>query len=302
MTSPSRDEFPRAGLTRRELLRTGAAAAAAAALPWPVRALANGESVLLRGALPAAGATRVATTCNLCVVGCTVLATREGDRVLRLEGHPESPVNRGRLCAKGHAGFYKAIHPERLRHPMIRVGARGEGRFERVSWQRALRTVADALAAIRRDFGPRSIALWQNVNMDRPDLAKRFVRPRLLIIDVSTCDASRLIAGAMTFGIARAVPDYTNAGCILAVGVNPLGANHLVVAAREILEARAKGAVLVTADPRLSETAARSDLWLPIRPGTDGILLAGLVRWLIENDRYDAAFVEQHLAGRSGAS
>ncbi len=300
MTSPFRDEVPRAGLTRRELLRTGAAAAAAAALPWPVRALANGESVLLRGALPAAGATRVATTCNLCVVGCTVLATREGDRVLRLEGHPESPVNRGRLCAKGHAGFYKAIHPERLRHPMIRAGARGEGRFERVSWQRALRTVADALTAIRRDFGPRSIALWQNVNMDRPDLAKRFVHalgsPNF-IGHVSTCDASRLIAGAMTFGIARAVPDYTNAGCILAVGVNPLGANHLVVAAREILEARAKGAVLVTADPRLSETAARSDLWLPIRPGTDGILLAGLVRWLIENDRYDAAFVERHTFG-----
>lgn len=295
-----RDESGRAGLTRRDLLRTGAVAAAAAALPWPVRALAEGESALLHGVAPAAGLERIVTTCNLCLVGCSVLATRDGDRVVRLEGHPESPVNRGKLCAKGHAGFYKAVHPDRLQHPLVRVGARGEGRFERVSWQRALRTVADALVEIRRDFGPRSIALWQNLNMDRPDLARRFVHalgsPNF-IGHVSTCDASRLVAGAMTFGIARAEPDYANAGCILAVGVNPLGANHLVVAAREILAAKAKGAVLVTADPRLSETAARSDLWLPIRPGTDGTLLAGLARWLVENDRFDRAFVEHHTFG-----
>jgi thiosulfate reductase/polysulfide reductase chain A len=289
-----------AGLTRRELLRAGALAAAGAALPWPARPLARGESAVLEGVVPAPGPARVATTCNLCVVGCTVLAIREGERVVRLAGHPDSPVNRGRLCAKGHAGLYKAIHPERLRHPLLRVGARGEGRFERVSWERALGAVAEGLQRIRRDFGPRSVALWQNVNMDRPDLSKRLVyalgSPNF-IGHVSTCDASRLIAGATTFGVARAVPDYANAECILAVGVNPLAASGLVPSAREILEAKAKGAALVTVDPRLSETAARSDLWLPIRPGTDGTLLAGLARWLIEEERYDRAFVAAHAFG-----
>lgn len=287
-------------ITRRELLRAGGAAALAAAAPWPLRALGEGESVRLQGVEPAPGPRRVATTCNLCVVGCTVLATREGDRVVRLEGHPDSPVNRGRLCAKGHAGLYKAVHPDRLRHPLIRAGARGEGRFVRASWEQALRAVADGIAQVRSDFGPQSIALWQNLNMDRPDLSKRLVyalgSPNF-IGHVSTCDSSRLVAGAMTFGIARAVPDYANARCILAAGVNPLGANGLVFTAREILEAKAKGAVLVTADPRLSETAARSDLWLPLRPGTDGTLLAGLAAWLVETGRYDRAFVEGHTFG-----
>ncbi len=291
-------------LRRRDLLRGGVAAAAVAAAPWPLRALAEGESVRFSQVAPASKAERIATTCNLCSLGCSVLATREGEHVLRLEGNSASPVNRGRLCAKGHAGLYKAIHAERLGHPLIRVGARGEGRFERVSWERALRTVAKALGEIRRDFGPQSLALWQNLNMDRPDFAKRFIHaldsPNF-IGHVSTCDASRLIAGAMTAGVSRAVPDYAGASCILAVGINPLAANALVFAAREIFEAKSKGAVLVTVDPRLSETAARSDLWLPIRPGTDGTLLAGLSNWLIENDRFDRAFVEAHAFGFAAA-
>lgn len=283
-------------LTRRDLLRRAAVATAAAALPWPAAAT---EPARLHGVVPSADDT-VATTCNMCVLGCTVLATRAGDRVVHLQGHPDSPINRGRLCAKGHAGFYKAIHPERLDAPLIRSGARGAGRWQRVSWERALGTVADSLHAIRRDFGPRSIALWQNLNMDRPDIFRRFVHalgsPNF-IGHVSACDASRLVGGALTFGVARATYDYANAGCIVAVGINPLGAKDLVAAAREILEAQARGAVLIAVDPRLSETAARAALWLPIRPGTDGVLLAGWARWLIEHDRIDGEFVARHTFG-----
>ncbi len=283
-------------LTRRDLLKRAAIATAAAAMPWPAAAT---EPVRLHGVVPSAEDT-VVTTCNMCVLGCTVLATRAGDRIVHLQGHPESPINRGRLCAKGHAGFYKAIHPERLDSPLIRAGARGASRWERVSWERALVTVADSLHAIRRDFGPRSIALWQNLNMDRPDVFRRFVHalgsPNF-IGHVSACDASRLVGGALTFGVARAAYDYANAECIVAVGINPLGAKDLVAAAGEILEAQARGAMLIAVDPRLSETAARAALWLPIRPGTDGVLLAGWARWLIERGRIDREFVDRHTFG-----
>lgn len=287
-------------LTRRQLLGAGLATAAAAALPWHSGALEAGQAAMLGGVAPASAGGPVVTTCNLCPLGCTVLATREGDRVVRLSGHPGSPVNEGRLCAKGHAGLYKAIHPERLGHPLVRAGARGEGRWKRVSWDHALGTVAASLGRIRRVHGPQSIALWQNLNMDRPDIFQRFVHalgsPNF-IGHISTCDASRLLGGAMTYGASRAVYDYAHAECIVAVGINPLGAKDLVHAAREILGARERGATLVTVDPRLSETAARSDLWLPIRPGTDGVLLAGLGRWLIENDRIDHAFLREHTFG-----
>lgn len=287
-------------LTRRQILGAAGAAAAAAALPWPLLALERGQAARLEGVDPVAGGEPVVTTCNLCALGCTVLATRAGDRVVRLAGHPASPVNRGRLCAKGHAGLYKVIHPERIGHPLIRAGARGEGRWRRVSWEHALGTVATSLDRIRRVHGPERIGLWQNLNMDRPDIFQRFVfalgSPNF-IGHVSTCDASRLLGGAMTFGAARALYDYENAECIVAVGINPLGAKDLVLAAREILAAKSRGALLVTADPRLSETAARSDLWLPLRPGTDAVLLAGWARWLIESGRFDREFVRRHTFG-----
>lgn len=287
-------------LTRREFLGAGVATAVTAAVPWPVRALEAGQGARLEGVVPAAGDGQIVTTCNMCTLGCTVLATRAGDRVVRLAGHPGSPVNRGRLCAKGHAGLYKPIHPERLGTPLIRAGARGGGSWKPVSWDDALGTVAAGLDRIRRVHGPQSIALWQNLNMDRPDIFERFVHalgsPNF-IGHVSTCDASRLLGGAMTYGAARAVYDYANAECILAVGINPLGAKDLVLAAREILDAKARGTMLITVDPRLSETAARSDLWVPIRPGTDGVLLAGLAQWLIVNERFDRDFVRDHTFG-----
>jgi thiosulfate reductase/polysulfide reductase chain A len=286
-------------LTRRDLLKRGAAAAAAATMPW-ISTAGGTETLVLGGAAPASGSEPVVTTCNMCVLGCSVVATPAGDRLVHLRGNPASPVNLGRLCAKGHAGFYKAVHPERLGYPLVRAGARGAGQWKRVSWEEALRTVASALADIRRDFGTRSVALWQNLNMDRPDIFKRFIyalgSPNF-IGHVSTCDASRLVGGAMTYGVARASYDYANAGCIVAAGVNPLGAKDLVLAAREIMAAKAKGAFLITVDPRLSETAARSDLWLPIRPGTDGVLLAGWANWLIEHQRFDEEFVRRHTFG-----
>ncbi|MBI4518814.1 MAG: molybdopterin-dependent oxidoreductase [Deltaproteobacteria bacterium] len=286
-------------ITRRDLLKRGVVTTAAA-LSWPAMSAAETGAAWLGGVTPASGRDSVITTCNMCTLGCSVVATRAGERIVHLRGNPDSPVNRGRLCAKGHAGLYKAVHPERLGYPLIRAGARGEGRWRRVSWEQALRTVATALQGIRADFGPQSIALWQNLNMDRPDVFKRFVyalgSPNF-IGHISTCDASRLIGGAMTYGVARASYDYANAECIVAAGINPLGAKDLVLAAREIMEAKAKGAVLITVDPRLSETAARSDLWLPIRPGSDGVLLAGWANWLIEHDRFDHDFVRRHTFG-----
>ena len=254
----------------------------------------------LPGVTPVFGGERVITTCNLCTLGCSVVATRAGDDVIALRGNPESPTNRGKLCAKGHAGIAKALHPDRLGTPLVREGARGDGRFRRASWPEALAVVARRLRDLRRAHGARSIALWQNLNMDRPEPFRRFVHalgsPNF-IGHVSTCDASRHLGGAMTFGVERASYDFANAGCIVLVGVNPLGARDLVLAAREIAEARARGAVLIAVDPRLSETAARSDLWLPTRPGTDGLLLAALGRWLVDHERVDREFLRDHTLG-----
>ncbi len=248
----------------------------------------------------AAGAT--VTTCNMCYVGCSVLAEDRGDRRLRLRGNPASPVNRGKLCAKGNAGAYKARHPERVTRPLIRDGERGSGKWRAVSWEHALSVVATELLRCRTTYGPESIVFWQNVNMERPHLFERFVHalgsPNFISHE-SSCNESALIGAALGAGPVRTLPDFANAECIVVAGYNALAARDLVKGTRGIMEALDRGATLIVVDPRFSETAAHASpgLWLPIRPGTDGILFAGLGKYLIDNDLYDAAFVADNTFG-----
>lgn len=278
--------------TRRAFLEAGLAAIAAAS--------SGGALAAAPPAARAAAVREVPTTCNLCVLGCSVLAKTDGDRVLSLHGNPASPVNRGRLCAKGQAGLAKLDHPERLLTPLVRAGARGEGRWRRVGWDEALDRVADGLLRVRERHGARAIGFWQNLNMDRPDVFERLTHalgsPNF-VGHVSSCDASRIVAGVATYGLGRAEYDYADAELIVAVGLNPLGARDLVRAAPEVLDARARGAKLVSVDPRLSETGARADLWIPVRPGADGTLLAGWAAWLVREGAYDATFVRDHTLG-----
>jgi thiosulfate reductase/polysulfide reductase chain A len=256
--------------------------------------------LLLDGATPATPGEEVITTCNMCYLGCSVIATVEGGKRILLRGNPESPVNRGKLCAKGNAGVYKAAHPERIKHPMVRVGKRGEGQWRRISWEEALRTIAEALGAIAEDHGPESIALWHNVDLDRLDIYQRFMfalgSPNILT-QQSACDSSLHIGAGLVLGEVRTVPDFANAECIVVLGHNPLGARDLVLATRTILEAKARGARLIVVDPRFTESAAHAHLWLPVRPGTDGILMAGFANYLIRKGAYDKDYVERHTFG-----
>lgn len=154
-------------MNRRRFLRgLGLCAGAAATGAAPLSALLH--DVRPSQALASQGS--VVTTCNMCFLGCSVVARQEEGRVVSLRGNPDSPVNRRRLCAKGHAGIAKAVHPDRITTPLIRQGPRGSGRFRRASWPEAIARVAGDLKAAKRDHGPESIALWQNVNMDRPDI------------------------------------------------------------------------------------------------------------------------------------
>ena len=279
---------------RRDVLKLGALGAGS--LVWPGMA----------GFAHSARETEqkeIITTCNICNLGCSVLAAPEADeKKVSLRGNPDSPTNRGKLCAKGQAGFYKTIHPERLGYPLIRVGRRGAGRWKRLSWEEALNRISRGLLAIKQEHGARSIALWQNVNMDRADIFKRFIfalgSPNY-IAHTSVCDSSLHIGRALVMGPTVTLADYKNTKTILLVGVNPFGAKNLVYDTRRIMDARTRGAKLIVVDPRLSETAAHANpgFWAPIRPGTDGIFLAGLANYLIKNNLYDRDYVKKYTFG-----
>ncbi len=238
----------------------------------------------------------------MCVLGCSVKASVNKNKIVQLEGNPESTLNRGKLCAKGNAGIYKAIHPERLGYPLRRVGKRGEGKWERISWSDAMNEISETLLNIKTDFGAESIAFWQNVNMYRKDIFERFMyalgSPNF-IGHQSACDSSRHVGAGMAVGPVAYSEDFENSECIFILGSNPCGVKSSVHATQRIVNALKKGAKLIVADPRLSETAALADkgFWLPIKPGTDGILLAGIINYIIKNELYDREYVEKYTFG-----
>ncbi|MDH4128594.1 MAG: molybdopterin-dependent oxidoreductase [Spirochaetota bacterium] len=242
----------------------------------------------------------IITACNQCYLGCGILAKVIDGRVISLRGQPESPINKGRICAKAHASIYKLYHPERLGYPLMRVGERGEGKWKRITWEKALNIVSKSILKIKNEYAPQSIALWQNTDNDRPDIFQRFIyslgSPNFLD---HTGSVGAPLGTGMALGPVEAIPDYKNAECILIIGANPLGCKQLCWSAKELIQAIHNGAILITVDPRMSETARHSSkgLWLPIKPGTDGILLAGFANYLISNNKYDKNFVNTYTFG-----
>ena len=139
-------------LSRRSWLSAlGAASAASLAVGTPSEAQALS---LLRSPEAPAPDRVVPSYCELCFWNCGLLAEAKGNRILALRGHPDYPNARGKLCARGNAGAAAVRDENRLAYPMVRVGARGEGKFERVGWRTAYRTIAQAFAKSKRPMAP----------------------------------------------------------------------------------------------------------------------------------------------------
>lgn len=103
------------------------------------------------------GVRKIKTCCRACIANCGVIATVKDGRVVKLEGNPEDRMSKGRMCAKGLAGIQALYHPNRNKYPLKRVGARGEGRWKRISWEEALGTIADKLIEVKREYGAESV-------------------------------------------------------------------------------------------------------------------------------------------------
>jgi len=144
--------------SRRDLFRVVGSAAGASAVTASVR---EGHAFSLLRTIEAPTAERtVPTVCEVCFWNCGVVAHVRGNRVLEVRGHPDYPNTNGRLCARGNAGPGFFRDPDRLKYPMVRVGRRGEGKFERVGWPLAYRTIADAFQKIKAEHGPEALALF----------------------------------------------------------------------------------------------------------------------------------------------
>src|SRR5579863_6104342 len=273
--------------------RANAALAASAAIANPATA----------GAATAGGRQTVASACPLdCPDACSLSVEVEGGRVVKLDGSRRNPLTAGFICAKVRRWPEHMAGDHRLLHPEIRRGRKGEGVFERVSWDEALALAAERLSEARDGFGGESILPFSYggsnglLTQDTTDL-RLFARLGASRLDRTVCAAPSRSAARGLYGLMPgvALPDYRHARLIVLWGVNPAVTGiHLVPI---IQDAQRAGATLVVVDPRRTPLAKRADLHLAPRPGTDLPLALAVIRWLFEEGRADLGFLAAHARG-----
>jgi anaerobic selenocysteine-containing dehydrogenase len=236
---------------------------------------------------------------------CSLLVTVQDGRGTRLRGDPAHPVTRGFLCGKVAQYLEREYSPGRLLYPQRRIGRKGEGRFERISWESALDEIAARLGAIAARSGSEAIlpysyggtmGLLQGSGMDR----RFFHRLGASRLDRTIC-ASAGGAGlteALGLRYGTEPEQFRHARLIIAWGANVLGTNvHLWPF---IVEARRNGARFYTIDPRRNRTCDLADRHYSIHPGSDTALALALMHVIIGEDLYDADYVERHTGGFDG--
>lgn len=238
-----------------------------------------------------------ASVCRQCPAGCGIIVRVSEGRAKKLEGNPLHPVNRGKLCARGQAALQDHYHPDRVRQPLQREGARGSGRFVPISWERALSLLTERLAGLRAAGQPDRLALFTApLTGSMATLAERFragygCRQHLAWDWLNTEWLRRV--SQLGHGI-DGIPDYDLAETQYLLS---FGADFLETHLSPVRYGRDFGAMrqhrptvrgrFTYIGARLSLTAASADRWLPTRPGSDGILALGLARELLLRDAHN---------------
>ncbi|NND12765.1 MAG: molybdopterin-dependent oxidoreductase, partial [Acidimicrobiia bacterium] len=214
----------------------------------------------------------VPTTCFNCESACGLLAyvDKESGEIRKFEGNPAHPGSRGRNCAKGPATINQVYDPERILYPMKRVGERGSGQWERVTWEAALTDIGSRMGTAIREG--RNNEIMYHVGRPGED---GFMDRTLKAWGVdghnshtNICSSGARTGYAMWMGHDRPSADFANARFILLLSSHLETGHYFNPHAQRIIEAKRAGAKLATVDPRLSNTASMSDYWLSPWPGT----------------------------------
>jgi len=240
--------------------------------------------------------TLVPTLCFNCESGCGLLAYVDKDtyEVRKFEGNPVHPGSRGRNCAKGPATHNQVYDPERILYPLKRVGKRGEGKWERISWEQALSEISEKM---RESKKRRPNGVVYHVGRPGEDgYTNRIIQSWGMDghnSHTNICSSSSRAGYNFWIGQDRPSPDYANSRTILLVSSHLETGHYFNPHAQRIMEAKTDGAKIITLDPRLSNTASMSDAWLPTYPGSENTVLLAIANHLIQSDLYDKEFVRK---------
>jgi len=242
----------------------------------------------------------IPTFCGMCgpSAGCGIYAIVKDGKFVGVEGMKDLPLNRGRLCAKAHAAPQWVYSEQRLKYPLRRIGKKGEGKFERISWDEALNIVANKLKEQKEKYGPESLAILSPARRTYSSYMYRFLAahgsPNYGHSGI--CAMQRMFGYFYTLG---AVPraDIDKAKLVMIWGKQPVYAGSSKGGVRQLLDAKERGAKIIAIKPTMEPDVALSDVWVPVRPGTDAALALAMLHVIIGEKLYDAEFVEKWTHG-----
>lgn len=243
------------------------------------------------------------SVCGMCAVRCPIEVDVEDDECRYIQGNRRIPGIRGALCVRGAAGAAALKDDERPQFPMLRKGERGEGKWQRISWDEAFSHAAEKLGAVMSRDGGRGI-LWSDIGGPFSDLRQAFVRglgsPNYFTRD-SIGAANTHHAALSLFGLTsdRLVYDFRNAREVVLQNRN-LFESVNVRDVNDLLDAMENGCKLTVVDVRATVSAAKADRFLLIRPGTDYALNLAVIHVLLSQELYDKSFAENWIPGLDG--
>ena len=239
--------------------------------------------------------------CATCDIACQLVATREHqDQRYTLDGDMDNPLAPGAICAKGRLSHDIFDHPNRVTKPLKRIGERGEGQWQEISWDQAMDEIAEKLKDVVDQHGPEALGVssgpWNSST--ESGMTRRFMNllgsPNY-ISPVALCMGNTAAVNKLTYGWFP-FPDFENTECVVLFGHNPHNQSWVMEYIRLRL-AEQRGAKLIVLDPRRSQSADRADIYLPLKPGTDAAMCLGWLNVIIGEELYDKAFVEEWTTG-----
>ncbi len=284
-------------LNRRSFLQ----AATAAALSVPLSKVVSADTGVIKTPMYPTGTfeDKIVTggICEMCFWRCQLVGKVRDNRLVKLEGNPKSIDNGKSICARGNAGIKYLYDPDRLKYPLKNVGKRGAPIWKKISWDEALNECGTRLKGVVDTYGPHGICVFPHGSSAKYPM--HFFERAVGTENVSEasffqCRGIRDTAYLATIGRAPGeFVDMPNAKVMMMLGGH-FGENVHVSHIKRYIKGLENGAKLIIVDPRYSASAAKSDIWVQIKPGTDTAFLLAIMNYLVKNKKYDAEFVDEY--------
>ena len=236
--------------------------------------------------------------CGPCHRRCGLLVHFDGNKAIKIEGDPEHPVNRGAMCERGRLILEHLYHPDRLNYPLKRSDGKGQGRWQRITWDQALDEIARKLMVIKDEAGPEALAFssgtYRTYGWARKRFYNLFGSPNVTGGSQICMCPSHTIEWSTYGFFARG--DVRNANLVVVWGFQPSN-SYPIPDWIDLVRAKKSGTKLIVIDPRRTNLASKADHWVQLRPGTDDALALGMLHVIIKEGLYDKDFVSKWTVG-----